>query len=174
MVKLRDKIIKIPAKKLAEYSRNNKVHPEAQISLLIENIERFGFTQPLLVDKDNVIIAGHGRFEAANRLNMKELPCIVMDDLSDIEIKALRIADNRIAEMGETDLLNLKEEFLELAEDDSSLEFLTGYDSKDLNLFQDEIIKQPPVLDEGGSSTRLKHLAICPKCDHEFKLKVDK
>lgn len=138
MVAIRNKIIMKKVSELKGYAKNNKNHPEEQISLLVENIDKFGFTTPLLIDKNNVLIAGHGRKEAAARLNMEEVPCIVVDDLSKKEIQALRISDNRIAEMGETDWLNLKEEWLDLRDSEGDLEFLTGYKEEDFQLTSDE------------------------------------
>ena len=71
--------------KLGEYDKNNKDHPQEQIDILKQNILKFGFTTPLLISKDNTIIAGHGRKLAADEIGMKEVPCIVIDDLSEDE-----------------------------------------------------------------------------------------
>ena len=138
MIKVRKDIKEIAINKLVEYEKNNKIHTKEQLSLLIQIIDKFGFTQPLLIDKDNNIIAGHGRKKAAERLGMKKLPCLVIDDLSESEIKALRIADNRVAELAETSMLNIKEEYFDLLEENSGLEFLTGYNEEDfLDLLED-------------------------------------
>ena len=94
-------------------------------------IDKFGFTTPLLIDNNKTIIAGHGRKLAAEKLGMKELPCIVIDDLSENEITALRIADNRISELADHDWKNIKEEWTFLNEEGSGLEFLTGYKEDD-------------------------------------------
>lgn len=122
--------------KLTEYSKNNKEHPKEQIDLLKQNILKFGFTTPFLISKDNVLIAGHGRKLACEQLGIKEVPCIVIDDLSEDEMKALRIADNRVGELGETNWLNVKEEWLELKE--SGLDFLTGYVEDDFLEMEEE------------------------------------
>lgn len=120
-LKLRDKIVKIDISKLKEYEKNNKNHPEGQIALLMQNIREFGFTNPLLIDKENVIIAGHARFKAGQNLNLKSLPCIMVDDLTEQQIRALRIADNRVGELAETNFDFLKEEWLSLKEDGRGL-----------------------------------------------------
>lgn len=133
VVKIRDKIKQVEITKLQEYDKNNKIHTEEQISLLVQMIDKFGFTTPLLIDSKNVLIAGHGRKAAAERLGMKKLPCIVIDDLSDAEIKTLRIADNRIGELAETSMLNIKEEYMDLLESGSGIEFLTGYTEDDFS-----------------------------------------
>lgn len=139
MVTFRDKIQIRSVRDLLEYSKNNKIHTDNQISLLVEMIDKFGFTQPLLIDKNNTIIAGHARKIAAEKLGMKELPCIVIDDLTPAQIKALRIADNRIAELADNDMLNIKEEYFNLLEEEPGLEFLTGYTQDDFtDIINDE------------------------------------
>jgi len=147
--KLRKNIKLISINKLREYEKNNKNHPEEQISLLVQNIDRFGFTNPLLIDKDYIIIAGHCRLEAAKRLNYKELPCLLIDDLTKNEIKALRISDNRISELAETNWDFLKEEYLSLKDEIEDLQFLTGYDLEELSLDSDietnEDDFEPPI-----------------------------
>ena len=144
MVKIRKDIKIVKVKDLKEYSKNNKIHPEEQISLLVQMIDKFGFTTPLLIDKDNVLIAGHGRKLAAEKLGLKELPCLIIDDLSENEIKALRIADNRIGELAETQMFNVKEEFDYLK--DSGLDFLTGYTDEDFIDFNE--IEEPKEVKE--------------------------
>lgn len=138
MTKVRKDIKEIDIKKLKDYEKNNKIHPEEQISLLVQMIDKFGFTTPLLVDKNNVIIAGHGRKLAGERLGMKKLPCLVIDDLSDDEIRTLRIADNRIGELAENQMFNIKEEYFDLLESGSGIEFLTGYTEEDFNFLTEE------------------------------------
>ena len=78
------------------------------------SIENFGFKVPIVVDGDNEIIAGHTRLKAAKKLGMDEVPCIVADDLSDGQIKAFRLADNRVAEFAEWDFNQLGAELAEL------------------------------------------------------------
>jgi DNA modification methylase len=136
MVNIRNKTVMKDLNKLTEYSKNNKEHPKEQIDLLKQNILKFGFTTPFLISKDNVLIAGHGRKLACEQLGIKEVPCIVIDDLSEDEMKALRIADNRVGELGETNWLNVKEEWLELKE--SGLDFLTGYVEDDFLEMEEE------------------------------------
>ena len=138
MVKLRDKICKVKSELIIPYDKNNKKHPEAQINLLVENIKRFGFTNPLLIDENNIIIAGHGRYEAGLKLGFNEFPCIKVDDLTESEKRALRISDNRVGELAEIDWDNLKEEWLNIKEQDKTLEYLTGYNEEELSFLDDE------------------------------------
>ena len=135
MVNIRNKVVMKDLNKLIEYENNNKNHPEEQISLLVQNIDKFGFTTPFLIDSNNNLIAGHGRKLACDRLGIKKVPCIVVDDLTEDEIKSLRIADNRLGELGETNWMNLKEEFLTLK--DTGLDFLTGYTDTDFDFIEE-------------------------------------
>lgn len=103
------KIKQIQIDKLNPYKLNAKLHPKSQIEGLAESIKRFGFTQPIVIDKKNVVIIGHGRLEAAKSIAMIKVPCLVLESLSKAEIRALRLIDNRIAETGwDTELLELE------------------------------------------------------------------
>jgi ParB-like nuclease domain len=118
------KIINMQISTLKPYAKNAKKHPQKQIDLLAKNIERFGFTTPVLIDKDFVLIAGHGRVEAMKQLGRKEVPAVVIDYLTDDEVKALRKADNKLAEMGEWDMEIVIDDIGGL---DSELLALTGF-----------------------------------------------
>ena len=136
-IKIRDKVKSIAVKDLMKYSNNNKSHPESQIKVLKANIERFGFTTPLLVDSSNgEIVAGHGRAIAAEELGIKKVPYIDVSDLSEVERKALRVADNKISELAEWNKEELRVELGELNRD-GMLE-LTGFQLSDLNVFTRE------------------------------------
>jgi len=79
-----------------------------------ESIKEFGFKVPIIVDKDNVIVAGHTRLRAAKKLGMKTVPCIVADDLTPEQIKAFRLADNKVSEFSEWDMDLLTSELKEI------------------------------------------------------------
>lgn len=83
---------------LKPYKNNAKKHNEQQIEQIANSIKQFGFRQNLVIDKNNVIVVGHGRFEAAKKLGLDVVPCIKAEDLSDEQIKALRLADNKLNE----------------------------------------------------------------------------
>jgi hypothetical protein len=85
-----------PVGDLLAYESNARLHPEEQLVALVKIIQDSGFTNPLLIDDDNVIIAGHGRLQAAQRLKMAEVPCVRVSGLSPAQIKALRLSDNKI------------------------------------------------------------------------------
>ncbi len=87
----------IPVEELVRFKANSRIHSDEQIAQIVNSIAEFGFTNPLLVDENNIIIAGHGRLEAALRSNMEQVPCIIIDGLTDPQKAALVIADNKLA-----------------------------------------------------------------------------
>lgn len=91
------KIVYKPLKDLVPYARNSRTHSDLQIAQIASSIKEFGFTQPILLDGSNGIIAGHGRFEAAFKLSMHEVPTIDLAHLSETQKRAYVIADNKIA-----------------------------------------------------------------------------
>lgn len=96
----------IVSKKITDirpYEKNPRKNDEA-VKYVAESIKEFGFKVPIVIDKNGVIVAGHTRYKAAKKLNLKEVPCIVADDLTDEQIKAFRLADNKVAEKAEWDL----------------------------------------------------------------------
>lgn len=103
------KIIEMEVSKIIPYERNNKIHDETQINRIANSIKEFGFRQPIVVDKNNIIIVGHGRFEWAKKLGLKKVPVEVADDLTDEQIKKYRILDNKLNE-SDYNLANLKSE----------------------------------------------------------------
>lgn len=137
-------IVYIQIDNLIPYAKNAKEHPQKQVDLLVENIKRFGFTTPLLIDEHNNVIAGHGRLLALQKLQATKAPCVRMEGLSEAEVKALRLADNKVAELGEWNLDLAIEELREL---DAPLLDLTGFD-KDLLIEPDEKDDEVPEVPE--------------------------
>lgn len=131
---------------IKEYKKNTKKHPKNQIEKIKKSIESFGFNVPLVLDNGNTIISGHGRFLAAKELNLKTVPVIYKTDLTEEQIKAYRIADNKVAE-SEWDFDYLTEEFKFLKEKGFDWD-LTGFDSKEIKAFmpEEEIIDDGLVL----------------------------
>jgi len=82
------------------YAQNAKIHPDSQVDKIAASLTRFGFVNPILVDAKGVVVAGHGRLLAAARVGLKKVPVIKLGHLTEDEAKALRIADNSIAESG--------------------------------------------------------------------------
>ncbi len=99
---------------LIPYEKNAKQHPPEQVEHIANSIKRFGWQQPIVIDKDNVVIIGHGRLAAAKELHLEQVPVVYADNLTDEEVKALRLADNKTNE-SEWDFSKLEEELAELA-----------------------------------------------------------
>lgn len=85
----------ISIKDLIPYERNTKKHDKTQINNVAESIKQYGFVQPIVIDKDNVVVIGHCRLLAAKQLKMKEVPCVCVEDLTEEQVNALRIVDNK-------------------------------------------------------------------------------
>ena len=112
------------------YYKNPRKNDEA-VDIVAKSIESFGFKVPIVIDADNVIVAGHTRYKAAQKLGLKEVPCIVANDLTKGQIKAYRIADNKVAEMSKWDNDLLFEEIDELKNMDIDID-ITGFNLLDI------------------------------------------
>jgi len=137
------KIEQIKLENLKPYEKNQKLHSKKQIDLLKKNIVEFGFTTPILIDKDNEIIAGHGRLIALKELKCSDVPCVRMENLTEKQVKALRLADNKLNE-SDWDMNLVIEELKGL--DDDLLD-LTGFD-KDLIIEPDDKDDEVPDVPE--------------------------
>lgn len=149
--------MQIVEKKITElkaYEKNPRKNDKA-VAPVAESIKEFGFKIPIIIDNDNVIIAGHTRLMAAKKLGMKTVPCIVADDLTPEQIKAFRVADNSTAQIAEWDLSLLKDELMDL-DFDMSL-FGLEKEIKDIErIFAPEIIEdEVPEVDENNTITKL-------------------
>jgi len=133
-VTLPQKIEILPAADLVPYARNSRTHDDAQVAQIAASIKEFGFTNPILIDEDNGIIAGHGRLSAARKLGIDEVPCLRLGHLTDAQKRAYVIADNRLALNAGWDEEMLKVEFAELGDLGFDLE-LTGFDAKEIDVF---------------------------------------
>ena len=110
-------IIELFTKELIPYS-NNPRNNDSAVDAVAASIKEFGFKVPIVVDKNNVIVAGHTRYKASLELDLKEVPCIIADDLTDEQVKAFRLADNKVSEKSEWNFEALDEE---LAEDEDEI-----------------------------------------------------
>lgn len=120
--------------------RNSRIHSEEQIHEIARSIEQFGFNNPILIDKNNVIIAGHGRYAAAKQLSIEKIPTIKLEDLTKEEVRAYIIADNRLAEKAGWDNEILKIEFQELINLGFDIS-LTGFSLPEIDIvINDEVI----------------------------------
>lgn len=106
-------------KDIKQYENNPRKNDDA-VKYVAESIKEFGFKVPIVIDKEGVIVAGHTRWKAAKSLNIKEVPCIIADDLTEQQIKAYRLADNKVSEFAEWDFNILNLELDELLDFDMS------------------------------------------------------
>jgi len=140
------KIETIPTADLIPYARNTRTHSDAQVAQIAGSIREFGFTNPVLIDGQNGIIAGHGRVLAAGKLKLGKVPCIRLAHLTDTQKRAYIIADNKIALNAGWDEELLGLELADLREDGFDLE-LTGFDGDELGQFDAEEVAMPTLAD---------------------------
>jgi hypothetical protein len=135
------KIETLPTEKLIPYARNTRTHSDEQVAQIAASIREFGFTNPVLIDGQDGIIAGHGRVMAARKLGLNEVPCIRLGHLTDAQRRAYIIADNKLALNAGWDEELLAVELADLREMDFDLN-LTGFDGDAI-----EVILNPPEPD---------------------------
>lgn len=145
------KVIEADLKDLIPYE-NNPRRNEKAVDAVANSIREFGFKNPIIVDSDMVIISGHTRRLAAMRLGLSTVPVIVAEGLTDEQVRAFRLADNRVASFSTWDEKKLKEEIGEIC----------GIDLSDFG-FKEDAIKD--IFREKEE----KKTHICPKCGHEWK-----
>ena len=157
----------MPVAKLLPYARNARTHSVEQLSALGESIKTFGFTNPILIHSSGRIIAGHGRVEAAKLLSMEQVPCIILEHLSEAKARAYTIADNQLTSMAGWDYDVLAVEIDALREEDFDISTL-GFSEEELA----ELIGSPssPPEPEEEEEKPDSDTTICPKCHHEFVL----
>jgi ParB-like chromosome segregation protein Spo0J len=166
-MKIVDRIEQWPLDKLIPYAKNSRTHSDEQIAQIAGSIKAFGFTNPILVGADGVIVAGHGRLSAARQLGLKQVPVIVLDHLSETERRALVIADNKLALNAGWDEEILQLEIEQLRSEDFNIDLL-GFSEDDLKaLTQPDF--EPATEDEQGKLDQLEPKWIaCPHCGKEF------
>lgn len=123
--------------KIKPYDKNAKIHTESQVQSLVKVIQSQGWDVPIVVDKDGVIIKGHGRRLAALSMGLKEVPVIVRRDMSEAEVKAARLSDNRVA-MGDFDVDAIKDELEALKSGGFDLNNM-GFDEKEVKMMLGEL-----------------------------------
>lgn len=123
---------------------NNPRHNDDAVDYVANSIQEFGFNVPIILDKNNVIVAGHTRLKAANQLGLKSVPCVRTDDLTDDQIKAFRIADNKVAELATWDIEKLNIELADIDLDMSDFGFdleVEGLDAEEAVNTKDDSIE---------------------------------
>lgn len=152
---------------LIPYARNSRTHSDAQVAQIAASVREFGWTNPVLVDGENGIIAGHGRVLAARKLGMEEVPCIELAGMSDTQRRAYIIADNKLALNGgwDDELLALELGELHAADFDMAL---LGFDASELSIKMGMGADFTPGTEEDQSRLDEKSPITCPACGHEF------
>lgn len=141
---LRDLVVQRPIEKLIPYARNARTHTDEQVAQIAGSIAEFGWTNPILVGADGIIIAGHARLAAARRLKMTQVPVIVLDDLTETQRRALILADNRLALNAGWDEEMLRAELAALKEDEFDLD-LIGFTDEEM----EDLLRDPEETREG-------------------------
>ena len=167
------KIHRYPIEVLIPYARNSRTHSDEQVAQIAASIREFGFTNPVLVDGNNGIIAGHGRVLAARKLGLAEVPCIELSHLSETQKRAYIIADNKLALNAGWDEEMLALELGELSDLDFNLD-LTGFDADEIAnlLFEPDAeqqgdedvvpeVEEKPVSNSGDLWQLGKHVLLC-------------
>lgn len=151
------------------YEKNPRRNDEA-VKYVANSIKEFGFKVPIVIDKNNTIVCGHTRYKASKKLKLKEVPCIIADDLTDEQIKAYRLADNKVSEQAEWDMTLLGEELLDIEdldmgdfgfelfdEDIEDVEEDNPYTTR-INIPQYEIKGEEPKIEELYDDVKTKEL----------------
>jgi len=161
-----------PVDRLVPYERNARTHSAEQVAQLAASIAEFGFVNPILVDSNDGIIAGHGRLTAAKDLGMAEVPVVILDHLSARQRRAYIIADNKLALNAGWDVSLLQEEIVSLNLEDFDLSVL-GFDDSELSNFIDpeQLDREAPEeFSEVDDDIETDHR--CPSCGYEWSGKT--
>ena len=145
---------------LHEYD-NNPRNNDSAVDAVAESIREFGFKVPIVIDGDNVIVCGHTRVKAAQKLGMETVPCIIADDLTPEQIKAFRLADNKTSELAGWDFAKLEEELVAL----------DGFDMSAFGFVQNEDVDIDSFFEDAGEKKEKEPKRIqCPHCGEWFEL----
>ena len=160
------KVVEVSVKELKPYENNPRNNDEA-VEILAKSIKDFGFKNPIVIDREKIIICGHTRLKAAKLLGLEKIPCVMADDLTPEQIKAFRLADNKISELSSWDFEKLEVEIgalSDLSVDMSAFAF-------DMNVLKDTEQKL-----NAGKELAAENFADdkfnceCPKCGFKFNV----
>jgi len=160
-------IEQIATAELIPYARNARTHSEQQVQQIAGSIQEFGFCNPVLIDAQNSIIAGHGRVMAAQLLKLESVPCLRLSHLTDAQKRAYVIADNRIALSSGWDEAMLANELSDLHADEFDMALL-GFDVTELDRLLDIVPDFEPGTEDEQGRLDEKAKVTCPECKHEF------
>ncbi len=160
---LRSKIVLMALDKVTPYENNPRNNEEA-VAVVANSIKEFGFNQPIVVDKDNVIIVGHTRYLAAQKLELAEVPVIVATNLSEEQVRAYRLVDNKVGEIAGWDFEKLSLELEQIESLDMS-EF--GFEAHDLGGEIGDFFEDAPT---SNNSEHKPKTVTCPHCGEQFEI----
>lgn len=160
-----DKIVLLPLAEIRPYDKNPRKNENA-VKYVKESIRQFGFKVPIVIDSNRVIVCGHTRLLAAKSLGMTEVPCIMADDLTDDQVKAFRLADNKVGEFAEWDLDLLGDELDAIADasdiDMGDFGFDLSGDDEETEVVEDEVPEEVEPVCQRGEIWRLgEHRLMC-------------
>lgn len=170
---LPDSLERLPLDRLIPYANNSRTHSEEQVAQIAASIREFGFTNPILIDEADGIIAGHGRVLAARKLGLAEVPCIRLGHLTETQRRAYVIADNKLAlnagwdeELLAVELSSLREVGFDLG--------MTGFDADSIERFlnppEPTVDHVPDSSSEEIDADEFDMDCKCPRCGMEFDL----
>lgn len=145
---------------LKPYENNPRFNDDA-VEYVANSIKEFGFKVPIIIDKNGVIVAGHTRYKASLELGLKEVPCIIADDLTEEQIKAFRLADNKVSEQASWNFDLLEEELENLDIDMEQYGFDKIEDINFEDFYEDNEVKK---------EEEKKQTIVCPYCNKEFEI----
>ena len=159
------KIVQLDINEIVPYENNPRINDEA-IEKVANSIREFGFTQPIILDKENVIICGHTRRKAAILLGIKKVPCIIADWLNEQQVKALRLADNKVAELAVWNFELLDAELMALSDLDME-DFGFGDIAGSVNI--DDLFEEAEPKEKKEKLTVIK----CPHCNKKITINAN-
>lgn len=158
------KIEYIPLSDIKPYEHNAKLHPDEQVEQIMQSIQIMGFDDPIAIWKNNEIIEGHGRYEAAMRLGVDTVPVIRLDDLTDEQRRAYALIHNKLTMNSGFDLEALNVELAEISSIDMS-DFDFHIEAIELDVTDDDFISGTEI-----TRKKDKKMCCCPKCGTEFEI----
>ena len=147
--------------------KNNPRKNDKAVDAVAKSIQQFGFKEPIVIDKDKVIVCGHTRLKAAQKLKLEKIPCVIADDLTPEEIKAFRLIDNKTAELAEWDFDMLSDELsdIEIPEFD-----MTEFDFGIKNFSVQDAEKTFENFEDNVSKAKERKVIVCPKCGEKIQI----
>ena len=158
-----------PISAIIPYERNNKIHSPEQINHIANSIAEFGFNQPIVVDENNIVLVGHGRLLAAQKMGLEEVPTICIADLTEAQKKAYRIIDNKVSADAPWDFEAVQSEMVALTEMDFDMsKFMDAFDFPDqevrIEVSEDDssaVLEDDPIVKSGDIIHLGEHRIIC-------------